>query len=144
MVTARKADQRTEYTSYFFVPESKQWKKLVTFSTLTGGRELFGYYAFVEDFRRNRVSATQQRKAVFGNGWVKAQDDRWIALGKARFTADSNPVTNIDAGPTADRFFLATGGETKNATTQLREMMEAASKESAPPADILPIVNDQD
>ena len=31
---------RTEYAGYFYVPEEKAWKHLVTFSTITGGRPL--------------------------------------------------------------------------------------------------------
>ena len=39
----------------------------------------------------------------------------------ARFTADANPVTNIDAGADTNRFFLATGGDVENKTVPLRE-----------------------
>jgi hypothetical protein len=143
MVTAKKSDKfvnRTEYTSHFFVPETKTWKKLVTFSTITKGRTLFGHYAFVEDFRRNRVSATKVRKAVFGNGWLKSNSGEWSPLTTARFTADANPVTNIDAGPLDGRFFLATGGKTENKTTVLRKMMELPKTDAAktgPPQDVL-------
>lgn len=143
MVTAKISDKdktRTEYTSHFFVPETKTWKKLCTFSTITGGRTLFGHYAFVEDFRRNRVSAKQVRKAAFGNGWFRSNKGTWSPMLKARFTGDANPVLNIDAGPVkGGRWFLATGGETKNTTTRLRETMERTDKPAAgtkPPQDI--------
>ena len=44
---------------------------------------------------------------------------------EARFTADANPVPNIDAGLTkaGDRFFLSTGGEIENKTVKLRDKM---------------------
>ena len=45
-------------------------------------------------------------------------------LDEARFTADANPATNIDAGTRDDVFTLATGGETKNEGTKLRERMK--------------------
>ncbi len=131
LVTAKAADSRTEFAAYFFLPERKEWKHLVTFSTISGGKLLRGYYSFIEDFRRNRVSATKAREAHFGNGWVQAKDGQWVALTRARFTADANPVTNIDAGVDGDRFFLATGGETKNTGTPLREHM------NRPPAGVL-------
>ena len=57
LVTARAEDKSTVYAAYFYVPEDKDWKRLATFSTITGGRGLRGYYSFVEDFRRNHVSA---------------------------------------------------------------------------------------
>ena len=139
LVTAKPdGDTRTAYSGYFFVPEKKEWKHLVTFSTLTKGELLKGYYSFVEDFRRNKVSATKERRATFGNGWVKPAKGEWQPLDKARFTADSNPVLNIDAGATAGRYFLATGGDIENKATKLKEQI-ARDKEKAeakPPADL--------
>jgi hypothetical protein len=131
---------RTAYTGHFYLPEKKAWKKLVTFSTPSGGKPLGGYYSFVEDFRRNKVSATKVRKAEFGNGWVKTTKGEWVPLTRARFTADSNPVLNIDAGPVPGSagYFLATGGDTANATTKLREVMTRADadRKASPPDDL--------
>jgi hypothetical protein len=67
---------------------------------------------------------------------VKPAKGEWEPLLKARFTADSNPVLNIDAGPAVSGFFLATGGETKNETTKLREVMSRKAGEEKPPADL--------
>ena len=138
LVTARAdGSDRTAYSGHFYLPGTGEWKHLVTFSTLTAKDELLrGYYSFVEDFRRNRVSTTKVRKAEFGNGWVKAAAGEWVSLSKARFTADSNPVLNVDAGPAGSRFFLATGGDTENKTTKLRETIERAGKPGDPPADL--------
>jgi hypothetical protein len=97
LVTARPNGERTEYSAHFYIPEDKAWKHLVTFSTITGGKPMSGYYSFVEDFKRDKVSGTKARTAAFGNGWVRTQDERWVALTRAQFTADSNPATNIDA-----------------------------------------------
>jgi hypothetical protein len=139
LVTAKPdGDTRTAYSGYFFVPEKKEWKHLVTFSTITKGELLKGCYSFVEDFRRNKVSTTKERRASFGNGWVKPAKDDWVPLDKARFTADANPVLNIDAGATDGRYFLATGGEIENKTTKLKETI-ARDKEqinAKPPADL--------
>jgi hypothetical protein len=138
MVTSKIDGQRTEYASYFFVPEEKAWKHLVTFSTITGGKNLRGYYSFVEDFKRDRVSTTKDRRARFGNAWIKPVDGDWTAVTRARFTADSNPVTNINAGTADDRFFLATGGETENSDTKLREFIDLGAKIDSRPPDDLP------
>jgi hypothetical protein len=119
LVAAKVNGERTEYSGYFYVPEEKAWKHLVTFSTITGGRPLGGYYSFVEDFKRDGVSATRAREARFGNAWVKAVDGGWKPVEKARFTADRNPVVNIDAGARGDRFFLVTGGATENKGAKL-------------------------
>jgi len=135
LVTA-KADgpDRTAYSGYFWIPEAARWKHLVTFSTLTAENEgLRGYYSFLEDFKRDRISTTKGRKAFFGNGWSRDVDGRWNPLDSARFTADANPVTNIDAGVVDDRFFLATGGEIQNTTTPLRDVMKLENRQRVPP-----------
>ena len=51
-VTAKpEPDKRTAFTGYLYLPEKKEWKRLVTFSTLAKGNLLGGYYSFIEDFR---------------------------------------------------------------------------------------------
>ena len=111
----------------------------MTFSTLTKGELLKGYYSFVEDFRRNKVSTTKERRARFSNGWVKpAKGGEWVPLDKARFTADANPVLNIDAGAADGRYFLVTGGAVENKTTKLKEVIarDKEKVEAKPPADL--------
>jgi hypothetical protein len=76
------------------------------------------------------------RKAAFGNGWLESTAGEWVSLEKARFTADANPVLNIDAGATGARFFLATGGATTNTTTRLRETITREAGASKPPTDL--------
>ncbi len=136
LVTSKIDGERTEYAGYFYVPEDKAWKHLVTFSTITGGKQLRGYYSFIEDFKRDRVSATKPRKAHFGNGWVRDAEGKWTTLSRARFTADSNPVTNINAGLDVAKFFLVTGGETENSDTKLRQFIDRSDKGLEPPADL--------
>ena len=124
LVTAQLEENRTAFTAYFWPPEERQWRQLVRFSTLAGGKRLGGYYSFVEDFRRNRVSATKERRAAFGNGWVRDTAGQWVALTRARFTADGNPAENIDAGLDSSRFFLATGGTTENRHARLNDFID--------------------
>jgi hypothetical protein len=123
-VFSKAIGERTAYMGYFYVPEESRWQPMAAFSTLAGGKQITGCYSFVEDFRRNRISATQARRAAFSNPWVRSLDGRWQDIDRARFTADANPVLNIDAGAEAGRFFLATGGETRNDHAPLRSMIE--------------------
>ncbi len=138
LVTA-KADgaERTAYSGYFYLNDARKWKHLVTFSTLTKGMLIEGTYSFVEDFRRNKISTTKTRKATFGNGWLKTTAGEWTELTKCRFTADANPVVNIDAGVKDSRFFLATGGMIENTNTPLRKSMERPKSKGVP--DDLPL-----
>jgi hypothetical protein len=140
LVTCERLENRTAYTGWLYLNEKNEWLKLVTFSTLTKDDKLAGYYSFIEDFRRNRVSATQARTARFGNTWILGSDGNWVAVTKARFTADSNPATNINAGVKEQLYFLATGGETKNDDTKLRDLIELPAAERKPPADVLQLL----
>ncbi len=126
LVTAtpvEKEPDRVAFAGYFYIPEKKEWKHLVTFSTITEKKTLGGYYSFVEDFRRNKVSTTKTREAEYGNAWVHTTKNEWKPVTEARFTGDSNPVTNIDAGLNKDknRFYLMTGGDIENKTTKLKD-----------------------
>lgn len=138
LVMAKVNGERTEYAGYFRTPEDKDWRHLVTFSTVTGGKPLGGYYSFVEDFKRDKDSATRVRTARFGAGWVKSVKGEWAPLEKARFTADRNPVTNINAGIRDGRFFLATGGDTSNVDTKLKNMMRLPANLAGKPPEGLP------
>ncbi|MFO0936880.1 MAG: DUF3472 domain-containing protein [Gemmataceae bacterium] len=130
---------RVAYTAYFFLPETKQWKRLATFSTIAKSKQLDGYYSFVEDFRRNTISATKIHEAEYGNVWIRNVKGEWISATKATFTGDSSKNTNIDAGLTksTDRFFLKTGGSTENHTTKLNAKIELpASIKAMKPTDL--------
>lgn len=139
-VTARVDGSRSEYAGHFFIPETNEWKHLVTFSTPTGGERLNGMYSFVEDFRRNRISATQNRRAEFGAGWTRSRDGDWSRIMEARFTADDNPVTNIDAGVAGERFFLSTGGKVQNESVPLNDLIRLPSEPERARPDDLPDV----
>jgi hypothetical protein len=119
MLRSASAGGRTVYSGYFYHPGQAEWLHLVSFSTIHGREQMSGFYSFVEDFRRNRVSTTKERRAVFGNAWLLDSQGTWKYLDAARFTADSNPVMNIDGGSSGDRFYLATGGDIENSGTKL-------------------------
>ena len=76
--------------------------------------------------------------ARFGNGWIETGDGSWQELTKARFTADANPVTNIDGGIDRDRFFLSTGGEIENKTVKLGQSMILPANDQRKPPGQLP------
>ena len=84
--------EKTAYSGYFYLPESKSWKHLVTFRTRTGGEHLQGLYSFVEDFRRDGKSPNEARRASFGNGWTQNASGRWKQLTRTRFTASGAVV----------------------------------------------------
>jgi hypothetical protein len=137
-VAAASEEGRSTYAGFLFDPAAKRWRKLVAFSTPSDGELLRSCYSFVEDFRRNRVSATQPRVARFGDGWMRAAagDPAWKPLLKARFTADQNPVVNINAGLKSPHFFLATGGDVSNDDAKLNSVIEREASPEDRPADL--------
>jgi hypothetical protein len=136
LVTAKPdGGDRTAYSAYIAGPEpTTDWRLIASFSTLAKGALLQGHYAFVEDFKRDGDSLQHARRAEYGPGQVQTPDGQWHALDRAKFTADSNPATNIDSGVVGPRFFLATGGKTENTGTKLREELPRPERVSeAPP-----------
>ena len=123
LVAAKVEGDKTTYSGYFYRADKQSWQHMATFRTRTGGAPLKGYYSFVEDFRRDGKSVTQRRRARCGNGWIKTPGGDWVALTRARFTADGNTHLNINAGLVGDSFFLQTGGDTQN-TLPLRSIIE--------------------
>lgn len=109
-IQAQPMGDRTAYTAFCYLNGRKKWLKLATFSTITGGELLKGFYSFIEDFRRDGQSAHQTRKAIYMNGYICNPKGRWTELTRATFTADSTPTTNIDAEVVGSGFLLATGG----------------------------------
>ncbi len=119
LVTSKVEGDRTLFSASICPADATKWRPLATFSTLNGGKSVSGCYSFIEDFRRDRTSATLERRAAYGPGWVRTPNGRWVALSHARFTADRNPSLAIDAGAVGGRYFLATGGVTENTHTPL-------------------------
>jgi hypothetical protein len=142
-VTAEVEGDKTAFAGHIYLPEQKAWKHLVTFRTRTGGDALKGFYSFVEDFRRDTKSATEARRATFGNGWVLDDEGKWHPLDTARFTASNSTweaKETINAG-VADggKFFLETGGDTKKTMELNATMKRPADQRSSAPPDDLPI-----
>ena len=129
-----KADGKSSvYTGYFFIAEKKEWKKLATFQTTAHTAHLTGLYSFVEDFRRDGKSVGEERRARFGNGWVRTLDGKWAELLKARFTGDATPLENNDAGISKESdFYLATGGDAKRSRDLNSTFERPAGKNEAP------------
>ena len=130
---------KTAYSGYVFDPATKAWRHLVTFRTQSGGSPLKGLYSFVEDFRRDTRSVGDNRRASFGNGWIRTTQGAWLPLTKARFTASGaewESKDNIDAGTTGNRFYLSTGGAISK-SRELRSMIDrAAGEEPVQPKDM--------
>ena len=132
LVQAKAVGEFTEFTGHVYDPVGQKWRLMATFRTHSKGIPLQGLYSFVEDFRRDYDSADIVHRASYDNGWVLDLEGRWQPLLNATFSGDVTPSTNIDAGPVASGFFLQTGGDTKNNTTKLWQMMNREAKGERP------------
>ena len=131
---------KTAYTAWIFDQSQAGWRKLATFRTRTSGRNLRGYYSFVEDFRRDTRSVGEVRRARFGAGWVRNSQGEWIPLSAARFTASGaswESKENIDAGIDGESFYLVTGGATQR-TIDLRTTLRRPARAGSVPPPHLP------
>jgi hypothetical protein len=137
LVRVKVEGDKSAYSGYFYTPENKAWKHLVTFRTKTGGDKLKGLYSFVEDFKRDTNSATQTRRAAFGNAWIHTTD--WKPLTNARFTASSSQweaKETVDAGVADGHFYIQTGGQTKTLTPLNSKIDRPAAADAKPPTDL--------
>lgn len=137
LVAAKREDaDRIAYTGWYSAPDTEGWKLIASFATLSAKGLLSGYYSFVEDFKRNGESLKQERRALYGNAWIKTAKGEWEPVRKARFTADGNPSKAIDAGAENGKWFLATGGGTANKTNPLGTQMPGTETPGNPPTDL--------
>jgi hypothetical protein len=130
LVKAEVSEEKTAFTGYVWIGSKKDWKRLVAFRVRTGGTPLRGLYSFVEDFRRDGISATELRRARYGNGWVRATNGNWAPLDHAKFTASNSSFEakdTIDAGFDGAWFYLITGGQTQM-KAKLRETIEGKER----------------
>lgn len=105
-------DNFSEYTAYFFAPETGQWRLIAVWKRPKIQTYNTGMHSFLENF-----SPTQghlQRKVYFNNQWVYTTDGRWVELDQGKFTVDATgrPGWRMDYKGGADEngFFLQNCG----------------------------------
>jgi hypothetical protein len=81
---------RTEYTAYFYTPESGKWQLIACFSRPKTNTYLKHLHSFLENFEPEQGIKT--REVLFNNQWIYSADSKWIELNKARFTGDNTAV----------------------------------------------------
>ena len=112
VITATPADgAHTIFAGYFFDPDSKQWMLLSAWKAPKDGGWLRHLHSFSEDFLAE--NGQQQRKAFYGNQWMRTMDGQWHELTTASFSHDeTGRADRLDRfmGVEDGRFFLSHGG----------------------------------
>lgn len=106
-------NNKTEFTAYFFFPESGRFECIASFVRPQTDTWLTGAHSFLENFSDTRGYIT--RMAYYGNAWARTSDGSWFAPARIRLTGDGTARksrrTDYDGGLLEDgRFFLKNGG----------------------------------
>jgi Domain of unknown function (DUF3472)/Domain of unknown function (DUF5077) len=112
VVTARPVDAtHTIYAGYYFRPDQQQWMLISAWKAPKDGGWLRGLHSFSEDFSGD--NGQLQRKARYGNQWIKTSDDQWQELTTSTFSHDpTGRADRLDRfmGVEDGQFFLSHGG----------------------------------
>ena len=102
----------TVYTAWFYLPEKKEWKLIVSFKRPKTDKHLTGAHSFLENFSDSQ--GYLERKALYGNQWACDVKGQWHEVTEARFTGDdiANRGYRMDraGGSAGKEFFLRNGG----------------------------------
>lgn len=77
----------TDYTAYFFAPETEKWTLIASFRRPHTFTYLKRLHSFLENFSTN--TGFIGRKAFYGNQWARDKEGNWYELTNAKFTADA-------------------------------------------------------
>jgi hypothetical protein len=112
IVTAKVTDAtHTVYSGFWFHPEQKQWMLISSWNAPKTGDWLHGLYSFSENFGGS--NGHLQRKALFGNQWLRTDAGQWIEISTASFSHDGTGKSDrLDRfmGVENGQFFLSQGG----------------------------------
>ncbi|HYV35130.1 MAG TPA: DUF3472 domain-containing protein [Gemmataceae bacterium] len=105
------ADKSTIYTGYYFHPDQKAWVLITSMKAPKDGGYLKRLHGFSENFGGS--TGHLERKALYGNQWIRTADGQWTELTAATFSHDATGKKNrLDRymGIQDNQFFLSHGG----------------------------------
>ena len=98
----------TDYTAYFFAPETGSWELIASFRRPKTSTHLKGYYSFLENFLPEKGDIS--REVNFLNQWCVDVDGNWHAISKAKFTGDATATNrerlDYNGGVRNDKMFF--------------------------------------
>jgi hypothetical protein len=80
-------DHSTDYTAYFYAPETGKWQLIASFRRPKTNNYLKNLYSFLENFIPETGEIT--RKGLYSNQWVHDLNGKWHELTSIKFTADA-------------------------------------------------------
>jgi hypothetical protein len=102
----------TDYSAYFFAPETGKWELIASFRRPKTNNYLKSLYSFLENFMTE--TGPLERKGYYSNQWVCDRNGKWYELSDIKFTADATArkESRLDysGGVEDGRFFLRNCG----------------------------------
>jgi hypothetical protein len=127
------ANNSTDYTAFFFSPESGKWELIASFRRPKGSRYLGNLYSFLENFWTETGYIT--RRGLYSNQWVVTKDGKWFELTGVKFTADATAKKesrlDYSGGVENGAFFLKNCGFF-NEKTEINSMFSRESTRKHP------------
>lgn len=87
-----------------------RWRLVSSLSRVGESRLIEKWYAFIEDFRRDGRSQSEQRQVTILDCWGRPAGSEWSPIESARSSADPSPITNFDARQEGQSWIMETGG----------------------------------
>lgn len=102
----------TVYTSWFFAPETGNWKLIASFTRPGTSKYLTNFHGFLENFIPEQGYLT--RRALWSNQWVRLASGSWSEVTEFKFTVDATGKNrqrlDYAGGSEGGKFFLRMGG----------------------------------
>lgn len=119
----------TIYTSWFFAPETGNWKLIASWKRPNTSTYLTRFHGFLENF--NPDEGYQKRKAYWTNQWVRLTNGVWTEVTAYKFSVDAtgrNKQRQDYAGGVENgKFFLQMGGFFNDYVSPGTEFTKAAT-----------------
>jgi len=80
-------DNTTDYTSYFYDPDTKKWHLIASFMRPITDTYVTRPYSFLENFIPNTGAIA--RRGGFYNQWMRDNKGQWYEITEAKFSADA-------------------------------------------------------
>ncbi|MCO4821462.1 MAG: DUF3472 domain-containing protein [Flavobacteriaceae bacterium] len=111
-------DNTTNYTAYFFDPESEQWHLIASFKRPITDTYATRPYSFLENFIPD--TGVLPRRGGFYNQWMRDKKGQWYEITDAKFSADAtarkDARLDYSGGTLKDGFYLMNCGFTNDLT----------------------------
>jgi hypothetical protein len=126
-------DNTTDYTSYFFDPDTNKWHLIASFRRPKTATYVTKPYSFLENFIPD--TGALSRQGGFYNQWMRDSKGEWYEIIEAKFSADATARKearlDYSGGSANQGFYLKNCGFTNDKTT-IGKLFKRVSQNTPP------------